>query len=155
MIGVNSQIATGSADDHSNAGIGFAVPINTAKEVIPMLEKDGRVRRAYLGIKCRTVDASLRALGEQAAYGVLVAQVVPGSPAARIGLVADSGDGQRRTATSSRRSTAAGCARPRTSCTRCTPAGRGTRSRSSSSAGPTRQTVQVRLAERPAQLMVD
>ena len=93
VIGVNSQIATGSNDDHSNAGIGFAVPINTAKEVIPMLEKDGRVRRAYLGIKGRTVDTSLRAIGEKAAYGVLIAQLVPGSPAARVGLVADSGNG--------------------------------------------------------------
>jgi S1-C subfamily serine protease len=93
VIGVNSQIATGSDDDHSNAGIGFAVPINTAKEVIPMLEKDGRVRRAYLGIKGRTVDASLRAVGEKAAYGVLIAELVPGSPAARAGLVADSANG--------------------------------------------------------------
>jgi S1-C subfamily serine protease len=91
VIGVNSQIATGGEADHNNAGIGFAVPIDTAKEVIPKLEKDGRVRRAYLGIKGRTVDASLRAIGEKAAYGVLIAEVVPGSPAARMGLVADSG----------------------------------------------------------------
>ena len=90
VIGVNSQIATGG-DEHSNAGIGFAVPINTAKEVIPMLEKDGRVRRAYLGIKGETVDASLRAVGAEASSGVLVDEVVPNSPAARVGLVADSG----------------------------------------------------------------
>jgi S1-C subfamily serine protease len=93
VIGVNSQIATGTAEDKSNTGIGFAVPINTAKEVIPMLEKDGRVRRAYLGITGRTVDVSLRAVGEKAAYGVLIAEVVPGSPAARAGLVADSANG--------------------------------------------------------------
>jgi S1-C subfamily serine protease len=91
VIGVNSQIATGSEEERSNAGIGFAVPINTAKEVIPMLEKDGRVRRAYLGIKGRTVDAGLRALGVAASSGVMVETVVPGSPAARIGLRPDGG----------------------------------------------------------------
>jgi S1-C subfamily serine protease len=91
VIGINSQIATGGEDEHSNAGIGFAVPINTAKEVIPMLEKDGRVRRAYLGIKGETVDASLRAVGAEASSGVLVDEVVPNSPASRVGLVADSG----------------------------------------------------------------
>jgi S1-C subfamily serine protease len=91
VIGVNSQIATGSVEERSNAGIGFAVPINTAKEVIPLLEKDGRVRRAYLGIKGRTVDAGLRALGVPADAGVMVENVVPGSPAARIGLRPDDG----------------------------------------------------------------
>jgi S1-C subfamily serine protease len=91
VIGINSQIATGSDQERSNAGIGFAVPINTAKQVIPMLEKDGRVRRAYLGIKGRTVDAQLRALGVATSAGVLVQDVMPGSPAARVGLQPDSG----------------------------------------------------------------
>jgi putative serine protease PepD len=154
VIGVNSQIATGLVEDKSNTGVGFAVPINTAKEVIPQLEKDGRVRRAYLGIKGRTVDASLRALGEQASYGVLIAELVPGSPAARAGLVADSANG--------------------------TPDGDvvqaidGRRIRSAEDLvhalhghdpgdsiklefqrGTDRLTIAVRLAERPAQLMVD
>jgi S1-C subfamily serine protease len=91
VIGVNSQIATGSADERSSAGIGFAVPVNTAKEVIPLLEKDGRVRRAYLGIKGRAVDATLRALGVPASSGVMVEDIVPGSPAERIGLRPDDG----------------------------------------------------------------
>ena len=91
VIGVNSQIVTGGESEGANTGIGFAVPVNTAKEVIPQLEKDGRVRRAYLGIKGRTVDASLRALGLKASAGVLVENVVADSPAERAGLRADSG----------------------------------------------------------------
>jgi S1-C subfamily serine protease len=91
VIGINSQIATGGAQERSSAGIGFAVPINTAKQVIPMLEKDGRVRRAYLGIKSRTIDAELRAAGVDASSGVLVQDVIPGSPAARVGLQPDGG----------------------------------------------------------------
>jgi S1-C subfamily serine protease len=154
VIGVNSQIATGSSDDKSNTGIGFAVPINTAKEVIPMLEKDGRVRRAYLGIKGRTVDASLRALGEQAAYGVLIAQVVPGSPAARAGLVADSANGTpdgdvvqaidgRRIRSAEDLVHALHGHKP------------GDSIRLEFQRGTDQLTITVRLAERPAQLMVD
>jgi S1-C subfamily serine protease len=91
VIGVNSQIQTGSDQERSNTGIGFAVPINTAKEVIPLLERDGRVRRAYLGIKGGTVDASLRAVGVRATTGVLVEEVVPDSPAERVGILPNSG----------------------------------------------------------------
>ena len=49
VIGINSQIATGGSS--GSVGIGFAVPINTAKEVLPQLKKGGEVQRAYLGIK--------------------------------------------------------------------------------------------------------
>jgi S1-C subfamily serine protease len=91
VIGVNSQIQTGSDQERSNTGIGFAVPINTAKEVIPLLERDGRVRRAYLGIKGGTVDASLRAVGVRATTGVLVEEVVPDSPAEHVGILPNSG----------------------------------------------------------------
>jgi S1-C subfamily serine protease len=154
VIGVNSQIATGSAEDKSNTGIGFAVPINTAKEVIPMLEKDGRVRRAYLGITGRTVDASLRALGEQATYGVLIAEVVPGSPAARAGIVADSANGTpdgdvvqsidgRRIASAEDLVHALHGHKP------------GDSIKLEFQRGTDHLAIEVRLAERPAQLMVD
>ena len=69
VIGVNSQIET------DGEPVGFAVPVNTAKQVIPLLERDGRVRRAYLGIA-----------GGLAADGLRVEQVQPGSPADRAGL---------------------------------------------------------------------
>ena len=76
VIGVNSQIATGSGGaSGGSVGIGFAVPVNTAKEVIPQLEETGHVERAYLGVQ-----------GSASADGVLVDRVQPGSPAAAAGL---------------------------------------------------------------------
>ena len=59
VIGINSQIATGGAGS-GNVGIGFAVPINTAKKMLPQLKKDGSVERAYLGITGVTIDAVAR-----------------------------------------------------------------------------------------------
>ena len=61
VIGINSQIETGGSGDGS-VGIGFAVPINTAKAEIGQLEKGGTVRGAYLGLTSLTIDGSLSAL---------------------------------------------------------------------------------------------
>src|SRR3954447_16207158 len=58
VIGINSQIETGGSG-RGNVGIGFAVPINTAKRVVPQLEQAGMVDRGFLGIDTITVDASL------------------------------------------------------------------------------------------------
>jgi S1-C subfamily serine protease len=85
VIGINSQIATGAAGA-GNVGIAFAVPINTAKQVIPQLKGDGRVERAYIGITGVTIDDSLDRLNLAAERGVLVQRVEPGSPAARAGV---------------------------------------------------------------------
>src|SRR5829696_1078283 len=74
VIGINSQIATGGSGGGA-VGIGFAVPVNTAKEVIPQLEEAGHVERAYLGVQGSTGDG-----------GVLVERVQPDSPAAAAGL---------------------------------------------------------------------
>ena len=84
VIGINSQIATGGGG--GNVGIGFAVPINTAKRVIPQLKENGRVARPYIGITGRTIDQSLDRLNLAAQSGVLVQSVQPGSPAARAGI---------------------------------------------------------------------
>ena len=89
VIGINSQIATGdggSGDSGGNIGIGFAVPINTAKEVIPQLKESGTVQRAYLGITGATIDASLAPLNLKADHGVLVQRVEPGGPAEKAGI---------------------------------------------------------------------
>ncbi len=83
VIGINSQIAGGSG---GNVGIGFAVPIDTAKGVIPQLKETGRVQRAYLGITGATIDASLARLNLKADSGVLVQTVEPGRPAAKAGI---------------------------------------------------------------------
>ncbi|MGZ4267832.1 MAG: S1C family serine protease [Solirubrobacteraceae bacterium] len=87
VIGINSQIETGgSGSSGGNIGIGFAVPIDTAKQIIPQLEKTGRVDRGYLGISTVTIDASLKGLNLPTDHGALVQSVTPGSPAARAGL---------------------------------------------------------------------
>jgi S1-C subfamily serine protease len=85
VVGVNSQIRT-NGTDNGNIGIGFAVPIDAAKEVIPRLRKDGQIERAYLGVGTRTVDDSLAALKLPVNEGALVQKVEPDSPAAKAGI---------------------------------------------------------------------
>jgi putative serine protease PepD len=85
VIGINSQIATGGSGG-GNVGIGFAVPINTAKQIVPQLKDSGSVKRAYLGITGQTIDRSLDRLNLSTTSGVLVQTVQAGSPAAKAGL---------------------------------------------------------------------
>jgi len=85
VIGVNSQIETGGSGG-GNVGIGFAVPIDTAKEILPQLQESGRVDRAYLGIVSLTIDGSLDALNLPVKQGALVQSVTRSSPADRAGL---------------------------------------------------------------------
>jgi S1-C subfamily serine protease len=84
VIGINSQIASGGSG--GNVGIGFAVPINTAKQIVPQLKGSGTVKRAFLGITGATIDRSLDRLNLSTTSGVLVQTVQPGSPAAKAGL---------------------------------------------------------------------
>jgi S1-C subfamily serine protease len=87
VIGINSAIRTNDPEGTGgNIGIGFAVPIDTAKRVVPDLRKKGRVDRPYLGVSTITVDESLRALGLDVGRGALVQAVAPGSPADRAGI---------------------------------------------------------------------
>ncbi|MBZ5521336.1 MAG: trypsin-like peptidase domain-containing protein [Acidobacteriia bacterium] len=86
VIGINSMILTGGAEQ--SAGIGFAIPINTAKAVLDDLVKLGEVRRPTLGIQPLPIGPQL---GEQLGLpadsgGLLIQQVVPGSSAERAGL---------------------------------------------------------------------
>jgi putative serine protease PepD len=74
VIGVNAQIATSS---QANSGVGFAVPIDTAKEILDQLKTGEAIERPYLGVS--TADA-------EGGEGALVAEVVPRAPAARAGL---------------------------------------------------------------------
>jgi S1-C subfamily serine protease len=85
VIGVNSQIATGGAGGGS-VGIGFAVPINTAKAVIPQLKEHHKVSRAYLGIAGASAEEALASTGLSARAGVLVERAYAGGPAARAGI---------------------------------------------------------------------
>jgi S1-C subfamily serine protease len=86
VIGINSQIATGGSGSQGSVGIGFAVPIDTAKQIIPDLKQSGRVDRGYLGIASATVDKTLKDLNLPVDHGALVQSVAPGGPAARAGI---------------------------------------------------------------------
>jgi S1-C subfamily serine protease len=83
VIGVNSQI---QSDTGGNVGIGFAVPVNTLKEVASELIRRGRVDHAYLGVQMQTVDKAVANLFHLPEKGVLVTRVEPGGPADRAGL---------------------------------------------------------------------
>jgi S1-C subfamily serine protease len=85
VIGINSQIAT--AGSRGSVGIGFAVPINTAKKVVPQLEQHGRILHAYLGVTTYPLTKDLAAaVNLPITRGALVQDVSPGGPASRAGL---------------------------------------------------------------------
>lgn len=86
VIGINSMILTGGAEQ--SAGVGFAIPINSAKAVLNDLVQFGRVRRPSLGIAgLLPIGPELAdELGLAADAGVLIQQVVPGGAADRAGL---------------------------------------------------------------------
>jgi S1-C subfamily serine protease len=85
VIGINSQIETGGGGGGS-VGIGFAVPIDTAKSELAQLEKGGTVRGAYLGLTSMTIDGSLSALNLPVKSGALVQEVHTGTPAEKAGI---------------------------------------------------------------------
>jgi S1-C subfamily serine protease len=75
-----------SATGGGGAGIGFAVPIDTAKQRLRELKETGTVAHAYLGVSAVTIDDRLETAQLRSKAGVLVQTVAPGSPAARVGL---------------------------------------------------------------------
>jgi len=84
VIGINTMIASNVGQ---SAGIGFAIPINTAKAVINDLLTLGRVRRPALGVRTIPIDPELAdQMGLAADYGLLIVQVVPGGAADNAGL---------------------------------------------------------------------
>ena len=84
IIGINSCI---SSKGGGNDGIGFSVPSAVAKRVVDAIIADGRVARGWLGISVQPADDDMAAsLGADGAIGVVVNQVVPGSPAQKAGL---------------------------------------------------------------------
>jgi putative serine protease PepD len=74
VIGVNAQIATSSG---ANEGVGFAIPIDTAKDILPQLKAGEEIRRPYLGVSTGDPETGT---------GALVAAVVRGGPAADAGI---------------------------------------------------------------------
>ncbi len=86
VIGINTMIA-GNPGVGQSAGIGFAIPINTAKAVLNDLLTLGRVRRPALGVVTIPISPDIAdELGLAADYGLLVVQALPGGAAERAGL---------------------------------------------------------------------
>jgi S1-C subfamily serine protease len=86
VIGVNSQIRTDGSGG-GNLGIGFAVPINTVKQVVDEIIRTGKVDHAYMGITMQAVDETVaEAMRLPVDEGLMITQVQPGSPAAEAGL---------------------------------------------------------------------
>jgi serine protease Do len=81
VIGINAAISSRASN------IGFAVPISGAAAVLPQLRARGRVSRGYVGVDVREIDTDLqRALQLPVNRGAIVEDVMPGSPADRMGL---------------------------------------------------------------------
>ncbi len=83
VIGINSAIFSQTGQ---NAGIGFAIPINMAKDLLPML-KQGKVVRGYLGAMVQSIDSVLKdKFNLKDDKGALIADLTPGGPAEKAGL---------------------------------------------------------------------
>jgi len=81
VIGINAAISSRAAN------IGFAVPINQARAILPQLRDKGQVSRGYIGVTLRDVDPDMqRSLGLSTMSGALVQDITAGSPGARAGL---------------------------------------------------------------------
>lgn len=88
VIGVNTLIYTGSGYQTGNVGVGFAIPVNRVKNIVDELREHGKIDRSFwTGIRIQPVDQNFaRILGLDRAEGVIINQVIQGSPAERAGL---------------------------------------------------------------------
>ncbi len=84
VIGINTAIVA------AGSGIGFAVPSNLAKALLPQLKKDGHVTRGWLGVGAQTLTPDLaKALGVPVHDGAVITQITDGGPAQKAGLQPD------------------------------------------------------------------
>jgi len=87
LIGINTAILSGSG---GNQGVGFAVPIDMARQIMTQLKDHGTVTRAYLGLYFEELTPELAStLGVKASRGAVVKEVVPEGPAEKAGLRKD------------------------------------------------------------------
>ena len=85
VVGINTMIITGG--ERQSAGVGFSVPINVAKEILPQLRDKGKVARGWLGIQIQPVSEDMaKTFKMKEAKGALISQVTQGSPAEKAGL---------------------------------------------------------------------
>jgi serine protease Do len=81
VIGINTLISS------QGTGIGFAIPINMAKEILPQLKEKGKVTRGFLGVDPQQITPELQSsLGLGSSQGVIVSSVRKGTPAEKAGL---------------------------------------------------------------------
>ncbi|MEM1007409.1 MAG: PDZ domain-containing protein, partial [Myxococcota bacterium] len=81
VVGINTAIL------RNGRGIGFSIPINIVRRVLPQLRRTGRITRAQLGVAVQKITPSLaKSFGMNTPLGALVARVSPGSPAQKAGL---------------------------------------------------------------------
>lgn len=82
VIGMNTTVSV------TGYGIGFAIPINMIKNMVPMLQKDGRVTRGWLGVVIHSLTRELaKAFNLKNNKGALISEVMPDSPAEKAGLL--------------------------------------------------------------------
>ncbi len=91
LIGINTAILTGGnsmmGGEGGNIGIGFAVPVNMAHQVMDQLVKNGKVTRGFMGARLQTITPELAAqFNLKDSRGALIASVEPGKPADKAGL---------------------------------------------------------------------
>jgi serine protease Do len=85
LVGINTAILAGNSG--GNQGIGFAVPVNLARQVMDQIVTNGRVIRSYLGVQVQGLTPAIaKAMNLNSPDGALVSNVTPNSPAQRAGL---------------------------------------------------------------------
>jgi S1-C subfamily serine protease len=93
VIGITSMI---ESPVRGSVGVGFAIPVNTAKRLLPQLEAGAKLEPVWLGIAGQPLDTTIaRDQGLSVQEGILIASVVPNSPAAQAGLRGGQGENER------------------------------------------------------------
>jgi S1-C subfamily serine protease len=93
VIGVNAQISTGGTGAEGNVGIGFAIPIDTVKDVVTQLIEKGKVEHAFLGVGVKQLEPEVARLFKlPVSRGLLIQDVQKGSAADKAGLEAGSSE---------------------------------------------------------------
>jgi S1-C subfamily serine protease len=93
VVGINAQIRSSDASTGGFEGVGFAVPIDSAKRSLAQLVQTGGVKYAFVGIKTEDLTPAIaRKFGYAASRGALIDQITGGSAAAKAGLVAGDRD---------------------------------------------------------------
>jgi serine protease Do len=87
LVGINTAILSGGGEEGGNEGVGFAIPINMAHNVMDQIVEHGKVIRGFLGVTIQQVQPEMaKAFGLSHGGGALIGDVTPNSPAAEAGL---------------------------------------------------------------------